>query len=165
MSAQVTRDLYIGVVALAIRLHHALGKARREQFDGDGDPLARLAADFNRQDLGLEMRENGDGWILVDREGSSGKGALMSAPKHTPEPWIATWFMGFHGPDAEANAILSAAAPDLAAALEARRAIDRELAQSRPGDRDAATKARLEAALAHAKMLAEEALEKAGRAS
>ena len=66
-----TRALYIGAVALLVRFHAAMGspveyaRDKRRAFDEDGDPLARLAADFNAQDLGVEMQENGETWHLV----------------------------------------------------------------------------------------------------
>jgi len=64
----VSSHFYIGAVALAIRMHKAMGEQERDWFDGDGNPMSRLAADFNAQELSLEMRQNGATWMLRDRE-------------------------------------------------------------------------------------------------
>lgn len=66
--------LYIGAVSLLIRLHQSLGSAfvsaaaARADFDADGDPLARLAADFNAQGFGVKVIENGSSFALVADE-------------------------------------------------------------------------------------------------
>jgi hypothetical protein len=65
--APIPRHLYIGAVSLLVRLHRLMPAEERRRFDGDGDPMARLAADFNKQPFTLEMRENGDAWLLVGR--------------------------------------------------------------------------------------------------
>ena len=61
------RHLYVGVVALLVRMHAAMPPQERRWFDGDGDPLARVAGDFNELPFHVEMVRNGSTWILVDR--------------------------------------------------------------------------------------------------
>jgi len=63
------RHLYVGVVTLLVRLHGALPLQERRWFDGDGDPMERVARDFNALPFHVEMRRNGLTWILVDRPG------------------------------------------------------------------------------------------------
>lgn len=59
---------YIAAVALLVRLHNAMPRRARENFDADGDPLARLAADFNAYGFGVQMIENGETFILETAE-------------------------------------------------------------------------------------------------
>lgn len=59
---------YIGAVALLVRLHNAMPRKARGHFDADGDPLTRLAADFNAYGFGVQMIENGDSWMLDTAE-------------------------------------------------------------------------------------------------
>lgn len=67
--AAVSSHLYVGVVALAIRMHSAMPCDLRAEFDErQGGPMDRLAADFNAQEFSLEMAPNGSGWMLRDRE-------------------------------------------------------------------------------------------------
>lgn len=63
----VFRHLYIGAVSLAIRLHRAMPPQERQWFDSDGDPMVRMARDFNEQDTALRMCQNGDTWMLIAR--------------------------------------------------------------------------------------------------
>lgn len=67
------RALYIGAVSLLVRLHASMGSSvesaaeKRADFNADGDPMARLVADFNAQDFGLVLVENGASWAMVER--------------------------------------------------------------------------------------------------
>jgi hypothetical protein len=78
--------LYIGAVALLVRLHNSLGSAFvsaaavRADFDADGDPLARLAADFNTLGFGVKVIENGSSFALVVDE------ARKPSPRHLGAP-------------------------------------------------------------------------------
>lgn len=62
-----TREAYIGVVSLAIRMHAAMSRFERFHFDSDGDPLARVARDFNACGYSLQMLRNGETWMLTEK--------------------------------------------------------------------------------------------------
>lgn len=58
------RMLYIGAVALLVRLHNAMPAERRASFDADGFPMDRLAKDFNACGFHVKLVPNGDSWAL-----------------------------------------------------------------------------------------------------
>lgn len=59
--------LYIGTVALAVRLHHRLPLATKVDLEQDGDPMERLAKNFNETAGVLRMVRNGKhDWIITE---------------------------------------------------------------------------------------------------
>lgn len=62
------RHLYVGAVALLARMHSRMGREERDDFDNDGDPMARLAADFNACGFGVRLIRTGLTWIITALE-------------------------------------------------------------------------------------------------
>jgi hypothetical protein len=46
-------------------MHAAMGAQERRRFDEDGDPMARLARDFNEHIATLRMVRNGNQWMFI----------------------------------------------------------------------------------------------------
>jgi hypothetical protein len=64
----INRHLYLGAIALLCRVHARLSAEDREDFAVDGDPMARVAEDFNRQGFSREMVPSGPHrWALFDK--------------------------------------------------------------------------------------------------
>lgn len=66
-SLEQLKMLYIGAVAALCRVFNRLDQDGRRLFEEDGQPMERLAADFNSQEYGLEMLRSGTGWALFAR--------------------------------------------------------------------------------------------------
>lgn len=52
------RHFYIGAVSLLCRVYNRLPERTRKEFKADGDPMRRLALDFNEQTFSLKMIED-----------------------------------------------------------------------------------------------------------
>lgn len=59
--------LYVGVVALVVRIYNRLPTESKIDFEEDGDPMERLSNDFNQVALTLRMeRKLRHDWAIVE---------------------------------------------------------------------------------------------------